>query len=226
MSEVLDLRWEWVDFGNRRVVWPDSKTGGMSKPLSAEALRLLQTVPRYLESEFVIPSLFDGSKPMPKHTYSAGWRRILERAGLPHCGTHAVRHRAATDIANSGVPVKVGMALTAHKTVTMFMRYVHTEDDPIRAAAETVANRRRSVVGGGPMPLLPTVEIAAAAAVAPVVRAEPAPAPARLLGLEDVDYTSRTKMGNYRPYRKRKGENRAEPPQPVGRTDAAEVQHV
>ena len=38
---------------------------------------------------------------------------------------------AATDIANSGVPVKVGMALTAHKTVTMFMRYVHTEDDPI-----------------------------------------------------------------------------------------------
>jgi len=26
--------------------------------------------------------------------------------------------------------VKVGMALTAHKTVTMFMRYVHTEDDP------------------------------------------------------------------------------------------------
>jgi len=120
----------------------------MSKPLSVEALRLLASVPRYLESEFVIPSLFDGPKPMSKHTYSAGWRRILDRAGLPHCGTHAVRHRAATDIANSGVPIKVGMALTAHKTVTMFMRYVHTEDDPIRAAAETVASHRRSVVGG------------------------------------------------------------------------------
>ncbi len=38
------------------------------------------------------------------------------------------------------------MALTAHKTVTMFMRYVHTEDDPIRQAAETVASRRRIVV--------------------------------------------------------------------------------
>ncbi len=46
------------------------------------------------------------------------------------------------------MPVKVGMALTAHKTVTMFMRYVHTEDDPIREAAETVAARRRNVVQG------------------------------------------------------------------------------
>ena len=39
------------------------------------------------------------------------------------------------------------MALTAHKTVAMFMRYVHTEDDPVRKAAELVASRRKSVVG-------------------------------------------------------------------------------
>ena len=38
------------------------------------------------------------------------------------------------------------MALTAHKTVAMFMRYVHTEDDPVRKAAELVASRRKSVV--------------------------------------------------------------------------------
>jgi hypothetical protein len=53
------------------------------------------------------------------------------------------------DIANSGVPVKVGMALTAHKTVAMFMRYVHTEDDPVRQAAELVANRRQSITNTG-----------------------------------------------------------------------------
>ena len=186
MSEILELRWDWIDISNRRVVWPDSKTGGMSKPLSAEALQLIQTVPRYLDSDFVIPSLSDGSRPMSKHTYSAGWRRILERASLPHCGTHAVRHRAATDIANSGVPVKVGMALTAHKTVTMFMRYVHTEDDPIRAAAETVANRRRSVVVGGPLPSLPAAGNPRRPGERSGRACRGAPAPARLLGLEDV----------------------------------------
>lgn len=131
----------------------------MSKPLSAEAIRLLKEAPRYERSKFVVPAIFDGSQAMSKHTYWTGWKRILERAELPHCGTHAVRHRAATDIANSGVPVKVGMALTAYKTVTMFMRYVHTEDDPMRAAAETVAKRRRSVVGGAPLPAPPAAEI-------------------------------------------------------------------
>lgn len=71
-------------------------------------------------------------------------RRILARAGLPHIGTHGIRHRSATDTANSGIPVKVGMVLTTHKTVTMFMKYVHTEDDPVRAAAEAVNQRRQA----------------------------------------------------------------------------------
>ena len=39
------------------------------------------------------------------------------------------------------------MALTAHKTVAMFMRYVHTEDDPVRQAAELVAMRRKTITG-------------------------------------------------------------------------------
>jgi hypothetical protein len=43
-----------------------------------------------------------------------------------------------------------------HKTVAMFMRYVHTEDKPVREAAELVANRRNhhgraAACGGGGM---------------------------------------------------------------------------
>jgi len=220
-SEILHLEWEWVDFENRRVVWPDSKTGGMSKPLSAEAQELLENAPRLEDSPYVVPSIFDPQKPMPQHTYSAGWRRIIERAGIPHCGTHAIRHRAATDIANSGVPVKVGMALTAHKTVAMFMRYVHAEDDPIRAAAEAVSARRRSLVGGAPpLPPAPAPEPAPLQILpepaAPVTSGPPA-------GLEDRTYTSRTKLGNYRPYRKRSGLNRPAPPKKAGGQGASHV---
>ena len=107
---------------------------------------------------------------MSKHTYYKGWRRILERAGLPHIGTHGIRHRSATDIANSGIPVKVGMALTAHKTVTMFMRYVHTEDDPVRAAADAVASRRQGLIGGAVA--VAATESAAAPTIAPETVAE------------------------------------------------------
>jgi len=31
--------------------------------------------------------------------------------------------------------------------VAMFMRYVHTEDKPVREAAELVANRRQAITG-------------------------------------------------------------------------------
>jgi integrase len=214
MSEILMLEWTWVDVDSRRVEWPDSKTGGMSKPMSAEAMRLFETAPRFEASPYVCPSIFDPNLPMSKHTYWSGWRRVLKRAGLPHIGTHGIRHRSATDIANSGIPVKVGMALTAHKTVTMFMRYVHTEDDPVRAAAEAVAQRRQALVSGGvaapavmpqPNPAPPSVAPESSSAVVRVSDRTP-------LGLLDGAYTSQTKLGNYRPFRHRGGENRAVPP--------------
>ena len=206
MSEVLALEWDWIDLNNRRVVWPDSKTGGMSKPISTVAMQLLLSAPRLESSPYVCPSIFDPALPMSKDTYYKGWRRILERAGVPHIGTHGIRHRAATDIANSGIPVKVGMALTAHKTVSMFMSYVHTEDDPVRAAAEAVNQRRQSILANAPLadpdrardtgdvPRLPTTPIE------------------KPLGFEDGKYESRTKVGQYRPFRHRGADNRAVPP--------------
>ena len=41
MSEIIGMKWEWVDFVNRRVVWPDSKTGEISKPMSEDVVALL-----------------------------------------------------------------------------------------------------------------------------------------------------------------------------------------
>ena len=146
-SEIVSLQWGWVDLENRRVVWPDSKTGGMSKPLSEEAHRLLSTVPRQEGCPYVLPSPRHPGKHLTTGEYYGGWSRALKAAGAAHVGTHGIRHRSATDIANSGIPVKVGMALTAHKTVAMFMRYVHTEDKPVRDAAELVAMRRTTITG-------------------------------------------------------------------------------
>ncbi len=172
--------------------------------MGAEAKRLFETAPLLEESPFVCPSVFDPNLPMSKHIYYHGWRRILERVGLPHIGTHGIRHRSATDIANSGIPVKVGMALTAHKTVTMFMKYVHTEDDPVRAAAEAVNQRRQALLGGHaanppPTPMAPIVVPSVAPeleVIEPVLTATGKP-----LGYEDGQYGSRTKLGNYRPFR-------------------------
>ena len=58
-----------------------------------------------------------------------------------------IRHRVTTDIAASGVPSKVDMKLTGHKTVAMFMHYVHAEDIPVWDVARQAASRRFVITG-------------------------------------------------------------------------------
>ncbi len=190
MTEIRTLEWAWVDLENRRVVWPDSKTGDFSKPISEVAYQLLTNAPRIGDSRYVCPAIFDSKSPLPAGTYYNAWKRMLHRAKVQHVGTHGIRHRAATDIANSGVPLKVGMQLTAHKTISQFMTYVHTEDEPVRQAAEKVASLRRGTID----------------------RRAPKIPRAAAIPTDAGTKKTRTCAGNYRPFRHRKGNGRAAPP--------------
>jgi integrase len=143
IGEVLNLEWDWINFDRKLIEWPDSKTGTMKKFVNDDVVELLDTAPSKRKSKFVCPSIKDPKQALNLHTYySSGWRRILEEAGVRHCGTHHVRHRAVTDIANAVTNVRTGMSMTGHKTVAMFMRYVHPEEERIRAANAEIARRR------------------------------------------------------------------------------------
>jgi len=72
-SEICPLEWDWVDLEKRRVVWPDSKTGGISKPMSEEAYRLLSTAPRRQGCPYVLPSPNDPARHLTHgNTMAAG----------------------------------------------------------------------------------------------------------------------------------------------------------
>jgi hypothetical protein len=92
----------------------------------------------------------------------------------------------------------------------MFMRYVHTEDDPVRAAADAVAFRRQGLIGGAVATAATTS--ARAPIIAPETVAELTAEADKPLGFDDGNYRSRTRLGNYRPFRHRRGPNRAVPP--------------
>jgi integrase len=145
-SEIRLLEWGFVDKAAGEIAWPDSKTGGMRKPLTEEIRELLGQVPRVVGSPFICPAILDRAAPLPMSTLEKTWRRILECAGVARCGLHAIRHRAATDIANSGAPLQVGMRLTGHKTATTYLRYLHAERQQTLAAAEAVSKGRAARV--------------------------------------------------------------------------------
>jgi hypothetical protein len=113
------------------------------------------------------------------------------------------------------------------------MRYIHTEDDPVRMAADLVAARRRNVIapeGATPEPTNdPEHELEAVDACGEAQG--PGPDPTSLApppGFEDRKYASRTKAGNYRPFRHRAGPNRQVPPgsQRAGQEGAMEDQNA
>ena len=93
----------------------------------------------------VLPHLHGGLLEAAQRARQRGYQGVIDRCIIP--STHGIRHRATTGMANSGVQTEVGMKLTAHKTVAMFMHYVHTEDKPVRDAAELVANQRLAIAG-------------------------------------------------------------------------------
>jgi len=144
-SEILGLRWDFVDWASGEMVWPDSKSGAMRKPLTEEIRRLLDEAKpaRIVGNPHVCVGIKDRGAPLSFSTLEQAWHRLLRRASVPPCGLHAIRHRAATDIANSGVPIQVGMRLTGHKTAAIYLRYLHAEKAQTLAAAELVSKRRR-----------------------------------------------------------------------------------
>lgn len=61
--ETCTLERRWIDFDNRRVSWPDSKTGDNSKPMSEVPFQLLSSAPRINDSPYVCPAIFDSTAP-------------------------------------------------------------------------------------------------------------------------------------------------------------------
>ncbi|SRR5579885_81612 len=145
-SEILNLEWSYVDAANGNLVWPDSKTGFMRKPLTKETRDLLAKAARVVGNPHVCIGA-DRTGQMTLHALEAAWRRLLKAAKVEHCGLHAIRHRAATDIANNpDIPMHVGMQLTGHKTAATYLRYLHAHKKQAHEAAERVSRQRLAML--------------------------------------------------------------------------------
>ena len=135
-SEILSLRWDWVDGDRGCLRLPDSKTGAKVVPLAAAALEVLSGLSR--TSVYVLPAAKgDGH-------YSGlqkDWERVRDRAGLPGLRLHDLRHSFASfAVADGSTLFMVGKVL-GHKQARTTEVYAHLADDPLRAVADRTAAR-------------------------------------------------------------------------------------
>ncbi len=138
LSEILTLKWSYVDYENNLLRLPDSKTGAKVVYLNAPALQILTDLPRLEDNPHVIcggkvgAHLVNLQKP---------WRRIREAAGLDDVRIHDLRHSFASVAVGSGQSLPVIGALLGHTQPGTTQRYAHLAADPLRAASDAIGAR-------------------------------------------------------------------------------------
>lgn len=134
-SEVLTLRWPFVDAEHRCLNLPDSKTGAKEVYLSSSAVDLLAALPRQAGTNYVFP----GRSPGTHLTDLAGfWERLKESAGLEGLRLHDLRHSFASVGVSRGSSLPILGKLLGHRDVSTTQRYAHLADQPVRRAVEDI----------------------------------------------------------------------------------------
>jgi integrase len=135
-NEITHAKWEHVDWENKTLLVPLSKSG---KPrgiaLNASAMALLRSVQAIDGNPFIFPSTT--GRPSPSLYFP--WHRIRVRAGLPDLRLHDLRHSFASFLVNQGISLYVVQGLLGHAHARATQRYAHLTPKTLLDAAETIS---------------------------------------------------------------------------------------
>lgn len=136
LREILNLRWSEVDFENRLLHLPDSKTGKKKVVLNSAAMAILKGLPR-VGSVVIV-----GRDPeKPRSDLSKPWKAIRRQADLVDFTLHDLRHSFASVGTAGGAGLPIVAKLLGHASTQMTERYSHLDVDPLRKASNRIAKR-------------------------------------------------------------------------------------
>jgi integrase len=136
LSEIVRLRWEFVDLTARLLRLPNSKTGAKVVHLGQPAIELLKTVERLPKNPFVITGRNPGAHLTDLQPF---WQRVRGRAGLKDARIHDLRHTFASIAVSNGQSLPMIGKLLGHTQVQTTARYAHLANDPVLPAANDIS---------------------------------------------------------------------------------------
>jgi integrase len=147
MTEILTLRWSWIDLVNGVIRLPDSKTGAKTIHLSAPARAVLDGLPRMSGNPHVIVGGKTGAHLV---NLEKPWRRFRKAADLDDVRLHDLRHSFASVGAGTGMGLPMIGKLLGHSQPQTTARYAHLDRDPVTAANEDIGRRIAAAMAGKP----------------------------------------------------------------------------
>lgn len=150
-GELLALTWDRIDLGTGiiRLRAEDCKNGKprtVQLPTEArETLTRRRALLDTLDANF--PFVFfrqrrTNEKPQPKvlplGDFNGPWAKACAAVGMPGLLVHDMRRSAVRNMVRSGVPERIAMALSGHRTRSVFDRYDICSEADLAAAAKKV----------------------------------------------------------------------------------------
>jgi integrase len=159
-TELLQARWEDVDWRRGELRLPETKAGRVHYlPLSGPALALLREIPRHDGNPFVLPGAVPGAHLV---NISKAWLRVRAAAGVVDVRLHDLRRTVGSWLAQAGNSLHLIGRVLNHTNPSTTAVYARFGQDQVREALEQHAQRLLGVAGMAPAPSAEVVDIATA----------------------------------------------------------------
>lgn len=137
IGEIFGLLWSSVDWERNILNVFAPKTQKVREvPLNAEARKVLEFWRLGKKNEFVFYNPESGK---PFVDLKTGFKLACNKAGITDVTWHTLRHTFASRLVNRGVDIVTVKELLGHSSLSVTMRYAHTNLDSKQAAVEKLA---------------------------------------------------------------------------------------
>lgn len=138
-GEILSLCWQQVDLAHNEVRLEPGTTKNRDGRVIFLDGELREVLERQWERHASGCEYVFHRRGRPMGDFEKAWAKACERAGCPGMLFHDFRRTAARNLIRAGVPERVAMQITGHKTRAIFDRYHIVSEGDLREAAWKLA---------------------------------------------------------------------------------------